>query len=135
MVIAASASAGLFSATGPVIAILGGELFVGQAEGRLDGSGTLGLHSQKNPGLTCLGTFTSSAAQGGSGELRCSDNTRASFQFVRLTISRGHGSGNFSGGPMSFSYGLTALESKPYLVLPQGKKLVNEGAALEMVDL
>jgi hypothetical protein len=135
MVSAGSASAGLFSATGPVIAILGGELFVGQAEGHLDGSGTLELHSQKNPGLTCLGEFTSSVTQGGSGELRCGDNTRAKFQFVRLTLSRGHGSGSFSRGPMSFSYGLTAAESMPYLILPQGKKLVNEGAALEMVDL
>jgi len=135
MVGSAPASANLFSATGPVIAILGGELFIGEAEGHLDGSGTLGLRSQKNPGLTCVGEFTSSATQGGSGELRCSDSSRASFHFVRLTISRGHGSGSFSRGSLSFSYGLTAEEAKPYLILPQGKKLVNEGTALEMVDL
>ena len=34
-------NAGLLSATGAVIAILGGELFVGEAEGHLGGAGTL----------------------------------------------------------------------------------------------
>ena len=135
MAAAAPAKASLFSASGPVIAILGGVLFVGEAEGHLDGSGTLGIHSQKDPSLTCFGEFTSSVTEGGSGELRCSDSTRASFRFVRLTLLRGHGSGSSSKGPMTFAYGLTATEAKSYLTLPPGKKLINEGAALEMVDL
>src|SRR5690242_4703986 len=82
----ASASAGLFSATGAVIAILGGELFVGEAEGHLSGAGTLAIHSQRNPALTCAGDFTSSAAEGGVGQLLCSDGTRATFRFTRMTI-------------------------------------------------
>jgi hypothetical protein len=55
-----------------VIAILAGDLFVGEAEGHLSGVGTLVIHSEKNPHLTCSGEFISSAALGGSGQMHCS---------------------------------------------------------------
>jgi len=125
----------LFSATGTVIAILAGDLFVGEAEGHLSGAGTLAIHSQRDPGLTCAGQFTSSAALGGSGQLHCSDGATATFHFQRLTMFRGHGVGNFSRGSMSFAYGLTPEEAKPYLKLPEGKKLTHNGTDLELVAL
>src|ERR1700741_4554988 len=93
------ARADLFSATRTVIAILADNLFVGEAEGHLSGAGTLAIHSQKDPRLSCIGDFTSSPALGGSGQLNCSDGTRATFHFKRLTIFRGYGSGSFSRGP------------------------------------
>jgi hypothetical protein len=127
-------SAGLFSATGKVIAILAGDLFLGEAEGYLSGAGTLAIRSQKRPDLTCTGQFTSSPA-GGEGRLNCSDGASATFNFQRLTIFRGYGAGSFSRGPMSFSYGLTADEAGPYLKLPKGKKLMHNGTELELVDL
>jgi hypothetical protein len=130
-----AADAGLLSSTGAVIAILAGELFVGEAEGHLSGAGTIVIHSQRNPALACAGDFISSAALGGSGQFRCTDGTLARFWFKRLTIFNGHGSGSFSRGPMSFSYGLTADEAAPYLTLPSGKKLVLQGTELVMVDL
>ncbi|MEA3195878.1 MAG: hypothetical protein QOD26_4211 [Betaproteobacteria bacterium] len=129
----APATAGLLSATGEVIAIMAGELFVGEAEGNLDGAGTLVIHSQKNPALTCKGEFTSSAELGGKGQLRCSDGTSSTFKFQRLTLRKGHGTGNFGRGSMSFSYGLTADEARPYLKLPKGKKLRQNGTKLELV--
>jgi hypothetical protein len=125
----------LLSATGPVIAILGGDLFVGEAEGHLSGAGTLVIHSQKNHALTCLGQFTSSAELGGSGQMHCSDGTTATFHFQRLTMFCGHGMGNFSRGSMSFAYGLTPEEATPYLKLPEGKKLKHNGTELELVAL
>lgn len=124
----------MLSATGAVIAIMAGNLFVGEAEGHLNGSGTLAIHSQKNPSLTCKGEFTSSAELGGKGQLRCSDGTTSTFKFQRLTLRRGHGTGNFGRGSMSFSYGLTAEEARPYLKLPKGKKLRQTGTTLELVD-
>ena len=129
------AGAGLFSATGIVIAILAGDLFLGEAEGSLSGAGTLAIRSQKTSGLACLGQFTSSAKLGGSGEMRCSDGTTATFQFRRLSIFSGHGVGNSSRGPMSFVYGLTADEVGPYLKLPEGRKLTHNGTELELADL
>jgi hypothetical protein len=125
----------LFSATGTVIAILAGDLFVGEAEGHLSGAGTLAIHSQKDPALTCVGQFTSSAELGGSGQMHCSDGSTATFHFQRLTMFRGHGVGNFSRGSMSFAYGLTLEEAKPYLKLPEGKKLKHDGKELQLVDL
>ncbi len=124
---AAAAGAGLFSATRMVIAILADDLFVGEAKGHLSGAGTLAIHSQKNPDLTCLGQFTSSAVRGGSGQMQCSDGATATFRFQRLSVFRGHGTGSFSLGSMSFAYGLTAEEAGPYLKLPEGKKLVHTG--------
>ena len=126
---------GILSATGAVIAILAGDLFVGTAEGHLDGAGTLAIHSQKNPALTCKGEFTSSAELGGKGRLRCSDGSVATFHFKRLSLRRGHGAGEFSRGPMSFAYGLSAEEAAPYLKLPKGKTLAHNGAGLELVGL
>jgi len=132
---ATPAGAGLFSASGMVIAILAGDLFVGEAEGHLSGAGTLAVHSQKNPHLTCRGEFISSAARGGSGQMHCSDGTTATFHFQRLSMRRGHGVGSSSRGSMSFAYGLTAEEAGPYLKLPNGKKLTHNGTELELVDL
>jgi hypothetical protein len=129
------AGAEFFSSTGPVIAIMGGELFVGEAEGHLSGAGTIAIHSQKAPTLACAGDFTSSAALGGSGQLLCTDGAVARFRFTRLSIFNGHGSGSFSRGPMSFAYGLTAEQAAPYLTLPGGKKLVRDGTELVLVDL
>lgn len=127
--------AGLLSTTGPVIAMLAGELFVGQAEGHLSGAGTLAIHSQENPDLTCRGQFTSSAALGGSGQMRCSDGSTATFHFQRLSVFRGYGVGNFSRGTMSFAYGLTAEEAAPYLKLPEGKRLTSNESGLKLADL
>ena len=128
------AGAGLLSATGMVIAILADELFVGEAEGHLNGAGTLAIRSQKDRDFTCLGQFTSSAALGGTGQLQCSDGTTATFQFQRLNIYRGYGVATFSRGAMRFAYGFTAEEAGPYLRLPEGKKLGHNGAELALVD-
>jgi hypothetical protein len=131
---APAASAELFSATRPVIAIVADDLFVGEAEGHLSGAGTLAIHSQKDPALTCLGQFTSSAALGGSGQLQCSDGATATFQFKRLSAFSGYGIASFSRGAMSFAYGFTHEEAGPYLNLPAGKKLTHKGADLALVD-
>lgn len=127
-------AAGLLSATGPVIAVLGEDLFVGEAEGHLDGSGTLAIRSQKNAAVTCRGQFTSSVALGGAGQLHCSDGASATFRFQRLDLRSGHGAGSFARGPMSFTYGLTAAESRPYLKLPRGRKLEHKGDNLHLAD-
>ena len=131
----APAAAGLFSATREVIAIVNGELFVGEAEGHLDGAGTIAIHSQRDPSLTCLGEFTSSAKSGGNGNMRCSDGVTAIFRFQRLSIYRGHGTGVTSRGPMSFVYGLSPEEAPPHLQMPGGKKFSPAGTELSLVDL
>jgi hypothetical protein len=132
---AAPAGADLYSATRMVIAILAGDLFIGEAEGHLNGAGTLVVRSQKNPALTCFGQFTSSAAKGGTGQMHCTDGAHAKFQFRRLSIFRGYGAGKFSRGSMSFAYGITAEEAGPYLKLPEGKKLAYNGTEWELVGL
>lgn len=132
---AAPAGAGLFSSTGIVIAILAGDLFVGEAEGHLDGSGTLAIHSQRDPGRSCTGQFTSSPGHGGSGRIQCTDGATGTFQFRRLSVRRGYGTGESSKGLLSFAYGLTHDEAGAYLRLPEGKRLVQSGARLALVDL
>lgn len=132
---ATQVSAGLLSAKGEIIAILAGELFLGEAEGHLSGDGTLAIYSQKDANLTCHGQFTSSAERGGLGQLAWSDGASATFQFQRLSVLRGYGSGKFSRGEMSFAYGLGADEVAPYLKLPQGKRLAYNGKELKLVDL
>ena len=107
--------AGLFSTTGPVIAMLGGDLFLGEAEGRLGGSGTVWIQSRTSPEVTCRGHFSYNAESGGAGTMLCSDGASVTFRFLRLSITRGHGTGNSTRGPLTFTYGLSAAESEPYL--------------------
>lgn len=126
--------AALFSATGSVIAIFNGELYLGEAEGHLSGAGTLAIRSQKDPTVTCTGQFISSAKLGGEGQMQCTDGATATFRFQRLSVFRGHGSGSSSRGSMSFAYGFTAEEAAPYLNLPPGKKLARAGTELALVD-
>jgi phospholipid transport system substrate-binding protein len=128
------AAAGLFSSTGPVIAILAGDLFQGEAEGHLNGSGTITIHSHARPDVICHGQFTSSAERGGSGDMRCDDGTIATFHFQRLSHFSGHGTGSSSRGSMSFTYGLKPAESEPYLNLPEGKSLQLVGKDLVLVE-
>lgn len=115
--------------------MLADELFVGEAEGHLDGSGTLAIHSQKNPGLTCRGQFVSSEELGGSGTFLCSDGATATFDFRRQGLFRGYGAGNFTRGGLSFVYGFAAEEAAPYLNLPRGKKLALNGPVLKLIDI
>jgi hypothetical protein len=126
------AHAGLFSSTGPVIAILDGELLVGEVTAHLAGWGTIALRSLSNAGLTCVGEFSATEALGDAGQLRCSNGAAATFQFQRLSLRRGYGAGT-SGSALSFTYGLTAEESAPYLKLPAGKALRLDGSSLELV--
>jgi hypothetical protein len=127
------AGAQLFSSTGPVIAILDGELLVGEATGHLGGWGTIALRSRATAGRTCAGEFSYSEALGDSGQLRCSDGASAAFRFQRLSLRRGYGAGSSSGSTLSFTYGLSAEDSAPYLKLPAGKELSGEGNNLELV--
>ena len=52
--------------------------------------------------------------------MQCSDGATGTFRFQRLNLWSGHGTGDFARGPVSFTYGLTGEESRPYLVLPLG---------------
>jgi len=124
-----------FSATGPVIAILADELFLGEAVGYLSGSGTLTIQSQKKAAVSCRGEFTSSAELGGKGQMKCTDGATGNFQFDRLTVRRGHGDGSTTRGAMSFTYGLTLAESVTYLKVPAGKRLVQGSTVVELVDI
>jgi hypothetical protein len=126
------ADAGPLSATAPVIAILDGELLVGEVTAHLAGWGTIALHSRSKTGLTCAGEFSATEALGDAGQLRCSDGAAATFQFQRLSLRRGFGAGT-SGNALGFTYGLTAEESAPYLKLPAGKELKGEGNHLTLV--
>jgi hypothetical protein len=110
---------------------LDGELLVGEATAHLAGWGTIALRSLSNPGLTCAGEFSATDARGDAGQLRCSNGATAAFQFHRLSLRRGYGAGT-SGSALSFTYGLTAEESAPYLKLPYGKALGGDGSNLAL---
>lgn len=129
------AGAGFLSRTGPVIAILAGDLFLGEAEGHLGGSGTVWMQSRARPELSCRGQFSYSAEFGGAGSMLCTDGITATFRFTRLGLARGHGTGNSSRGPLSFTYGLNPVESEPYLKAPPGKALRLGGSEVVLVDL
>lgn len=122
-----------FSSTSPVIAILDGELLLGEATGHLGGWGTIALRAPSKAGRTCAGEFSYSDAAGDAGQLKCSDGARAAFWFQRLSMMRGYGAGSPGGSALSFTYGLSAEDSAPYLHVPAGKELRRERGGLELV--
>ena len=126
------AGAQLLSSTGPVIAIFDGSLLTGEATGYLGGWGTIALRSRSKPELTCVGEFSTKDGSGDVGELQCSDGARAAFRFHRLSARRGYGEGSSDASALSFTYGLSAQESGPYLKLPAGKELRGEGSRLAL---
>src|SRR5688500_4441321 len=128
-----SAAAQLLSSTGPVIAILDGELLLGEATGHLGGWGTIALRAPSKDGRTCAGEFSYSDAAGDAGQLECSDGARAAFWFQRLSMMRGYGAGSPGSSALSFTYGLSAEDSAPYLHVPAGKELRRERGGLELV--
>jgi len=131
---AGAAGAQLFSSTGPVIAILDGKLLVGEATGHLGGWGTIALRSRSGAGPTCVGEFSHNAeALGDAGQLKCSDGASAAFRFQRLSLRRGYGAGSSGLSTLTFTYGLSAEDSVPYLKLPAGKELRGDGDDLELV--
>ena len=62
-----------------------------------------------------------------------SDGSSAPFNFQRLTLRRGYGAGTSVGSALSFTYGLSAEDSAPYLKLPAGQELRRDGSSLELV--
>ena len=66
--------------------------------------------------------------------MSCSNGNSATFQFKRLTIRRGYGTGTLSRGTMSFTYGLSAAEATRYLKPPKGKRLRRDGNELALLS-
>ncbi len=126
---------GVFSASGPVVAILHDDLFLGEVVGYLDRTGTIDLRSALDANLRCVGSFHYTGAKSGVAQVRCNDGAEANLSFNSLSPLSGYGYGRSSRGPASFTYGLTPEESVQYLTLPQGKRLIKkpEGPRLEPV--
>jgi hypothetical protein len=126
---------GLFSVTLPVIAILHDDLFVGEAVGYLDRTGTIDLRSVLDPKIKCVGSFRYTGLKTGLADMQCDDGAEAKLSFNALSAFSGYGFGSTPRGPASFTFGLKPDEAASHLTLPQGKRLIEkiEGLRLESV--
>lgn len=126
---------GLFSATAPVLAVLHDDLFVGEAVGYMDRTGTLDIHSALDPSIKCVGSFRYTGSKIGTAEVVCNDGAEAKLSFNSLSTLSGYGYGKSTRGPASFTYGLTPEEAAKRLTLPRGKRLIkkSEGMRLEAI--
>ena len=70
----------------------------------------------------------------GWANVSASNGATGTYHFKRLSMDKGYGAGRYSERSMSFTYGLTADESKPYLKLRPGQKLEESGETLELVE-
>ncbi|MGZ5094957.1 MAG: hypothetical protein ACXWCY_31135 [Burkholderiales bacterium] len=114
---------GLTSATAPVVAILHDDLFIGEAEGYLDRTGKIDVHSAIDQTIRCVGRFAYTGSKTGTGTMQCNDGNEARFSFNALSMLSGYGYGKTSRGALSFTFGLTPDEAGQYLRLPQGRAL------------
>jgi hypothetical protein len=126
---------GLFSVTLPVIAILHDELFVGEAVGQIDRTGTIDLRSVLDPRKKCVGSFQYTGPNAGLADMRCDDGAEAKLTFNALSAFSGYGYGDTLHGPASFTFGLNPEEASSRLTLPQGKKLVERSVGLRLESI
>jgi len=121
----------IFSISEPLIAVIGDEIFSGEATGYLDGTGTIRMQSQKDPNLKCIGDFHYVSSKSGTGSATCIGGTRGLLVFQALSNLSGYGTAISDRGPVSFAYGLSLEDSSKYLRIPEGKKLARKGDVLE----
>jgi hypothetical protein len=121
---ASGARMGLFSGASPVLAILYGDLFIGEAVGYVNGTGTIDIQSAVYSEKRCVGEFRYTGMKTGIATVTCNDGARAKMQFNSLSMLSGYGFGVSDRGPASFTYGLTPEEASEYLRLPEGSELV-----------
>lgn len=115
---------GFFSVTLAVIAILDDDLYVGEAVGYLDRTGTIDLRSVRDPAKRCAGRFRYTSGKTGIADMRCDDGAEATMSFNALDTFSGYGRGATPRGQASFTFGLKVEEAATFLALPAGKKLV-----------
>lgn len=123
---------GLFSVTLPIIAILHDDLFVGEAVGYLDRTGTINLRSVLDPKIKCVGSFRYTGLKTGVADMQCDDGAAARLSFNALSAFSGYGYGSTPRGPASFTFGLGAEEAASHLILPQGKQLIKRSGGLRL---
>ena len=131
----AHSSATLTSAQVPVIAILQDDLFIGDAVGYMDRTGTIDIKSAIKADLRCVGKFRYTSWKTGIANVQCNDGHEVELSFSGLSLLSGYGHGKSPRGPVSFTFGLPAEEAGAYLKLPAGKKIVTRDKRVEMLDL
>jgi hypothetical protein len=126
---------GLFTASAPVVAIMYDDLFLGEAIGHVDRTGTIDMHSAIDSEKRCVGEFRYTGSNSGIANLQCNDGAAAHISFNALSMLSGYGYGSTARGPVSFTYGLTLDEAAKYLTLPGGKKLVQKPSGPALVQM
>lgn len=116
----------------PVIAILHGELFVGEALAYLDRTGSIDVRAVLEPRARCSGRFRYTGPTTGLADMHCDDGAEAKLPFTTLSTFSGHGRGSTPAGPASFTFGLEPEEAAKHLELPPGKRLVRRGERLRL---
>ena len=129
------ASMGLFSATAPVIAILHDDLFLGEAVGYMDRTGSINMTSTVDADRKCVGQFRYTGSKTGVARVQCNDGAEGELTFNSLSVLSGYGYGRTSRGPASFTFGLTPEEASSYLKLPKGKRINKEPQGPRLVDI
>lgn len=110
----------LFSAEAPVVVLMVDDIFIGNAVGYMDRTGTIEMASTSRADVRCAGQFAYTGARIGRATLNCSDGMQASVTFNALSNLSGYGYGAAASGPVSFTYGLTSADAVQYLRFPPG---------------
>ena len=107
----------------PVVALAGEHLFFGRAWPTRSGTGGIEV-AGTNSDLACTGQFRYRRWPQGGGTLSCSDGSQGDFSLTALSVGAGHGLGESDLGPLSFAFGMAALDAARHLVPPPGQRVV-----------
>lgn len=108
---------GLLSGTGPVVALIGNDFFVGQRSNT-----RIQLASTSRAGVSCVGENLVTGSITGHADIRCTDGTVASIPFTHTAVGslEGYGRAETPTGPVSYTYGMRLSDAVKHLDFAPG---------------
>lgn len=108
---------GLFSGTGPVVALIDNDIFVGQ---RTDVK--IHITSTSRAEVSCVGENLITGSVTGHANIRCTDGTVAEISFIHSFLGslQGYGYAETPNGPVSYTYGMKVSEAVKHLRFAPG---------------
>lgn len=137
LALAAAATAAASAGSGglPVLAVIGGRVFVGEAQPaqRYHLRTPITFASAGPPAVTCRGVYTLSAGRGDGFDIACDDGVKLRGDLTMENMTSGYGDGQAANGKFGFTYGmalkpavrrLAALTGAPLSVDAQGNLMM-----------
>jgi hypothetical protein len=127
----------IISSNVPAFAIVDGQLMQGEIQLFPDHTGAVSLQASVSgttgqSGVTdCVGRLRYTATNTGAIDMRCTGGVAGDLKMTLLGDTRGYGYGATASGAVSLVFGMTAQESRAYLIPTADRQLVERASGFD----